>query len=811
MFAMLAMLLPVVAVAQLSISGKIIDQITKQPLAGASIKAGNNSSVSNTLGEFSITDLEIKSHSIKVSYLGYRDFNTVVNLKTNENLQIALTPSGIVTDEVIVSATRANKNSATTYRNVSKEELEKNNLGQDLPYLLNQTPSVVVSSDAGAGVGYTGIRIRGSDATRINVTINGIPLNDAESQGSFFINLPDFASSVNNIQIQRGVGTSTNGAGAFGGSLNIQTLTQRDSAYADLNNSFGSFNTRKHTLNIGSGLISDKFTFDGRLSNIVSDGFIDRGSSKLKSYFLSAAYYGKSDLLRANVFGGDEKTYQVWNGIPQAKLTGNNEDLLAHYYNNLGYLYNTTEDSINLWDSDKRTYSQFLYDNQTDNYKQTHYQLLYNHTFSSRFSLNSALHYTRGKGYYEEFKNTQVFEEYGFNPVEFGATADQQTNLIRRRWLDNDFYGITYSLNFKPTTEANLIVGGAYNEYDGDHFGEIIAAPQLNIKGLNKHYYDGKGFKKDFNLYTKLDFEVGKARVFYDFQFRYLDYAITGTDKTLTNHDKRYYSKFYNPKIGVNYQVSQTSDFYTSFAIANKEPNRDDYLNAIAGFLPMAETLRNVEVGYRIKKSRFRAELNAYGMFYKNQLISTGKVNDVGEYIRQNVPESSRLGIELDAGLQLSNKLTWVATAALSRNRIDKFTEFMDDYDNGGQTTKTYDKTNIAFSPSTVLSSEIAYKLIKNAEIALLSKYVGEQFLDNTSNRSRMLDDYFVNDIRVSYNTSFGPAKNVGISLLVNNIFDKEYEANGYSYTYIYGVPITENFYFPQATRNFLASLSLKF
>ncbi|HEX8376429.1 MAG TPA: TonB-dependent receptor [Pedobacter sp.] len=809
--AVMAMLLPNLVLAQFTISGKIIDQSTNQPLAGASVVVGNSSTQTDDLGEYRFSDLKTAGYKIRVSHLGYATVSKQIQLSSNQTINFLLISASIITDEITVSATRASANSATTYRNISKEELQKNNLGQDLPYLLNQTPSVVVTSDAGAGIGYTGIRIRGSDPTRINVTINGIPYNDTESQGTYWVNLPDFASSVDNIQIQRGVGTSTNGAGAFGGSLNIQTTTRRDTAYAELSNSVGSFASRKHTLNLGSGLIADKFMFDARLSNITSSGYVDRGASKLKSYFLSGAFYGKKDMLRANVFGGGEKTYQVWNGVPEAKLNKDDNGLLNHYYNNQGYLYNTPQDSVNLWNSNSRTYSQFLYDNQTDNYKQTHYQLLYNHIFSSVLSWNSALHYTKGKGYFEESKEKQKFEDYGLTGTEFGAAPDQETSLIRRRWLDNGFYGLTYSLNYKPTTQQNLIIGGAYNEYDGDHFGEVIAAPQLSKSGVKQRYYDGNGFKKDFNVFAKMDFGVGKLRFFYDAQFRYLDYAIRGTDKTLTNHDKRYYTWFFNPKIGTTYQINKTSNFYTSFAVANKEPNRDDYLNAIAGSLPANETLRNVEAGYRLSGNRFQAGANFYGMFYKNQLIATGKINDVGEYIRQNVPGSYRAGVEFDGGLRVSNKLVWSATAAFSRNRIKDFTEFMDDYDNGGQIVKSYSNTDIAFSPSAILSSEIAYKPIQRLEVALLSKYVGRQFLDNTSNNNRMLDKFFVNDVRIIYNAPIRQIKKVGVSLLINNIFNEKYESNGYSYTYVYGEPITENFYFPQAGTNFLLALSLKF
>ena len=810
MLAFMAMLVPFLVSAQFSITGKVIDKATNQPLAGASISNGSISVQSDVSGKFAMDNLQEGKYTLRVSFLGFNSWTSTFNLNRDKDFSIVLNPGSISADEVIVRATRAAVNTPTTFKNLSKADLEKNNLGQDLPYLLNQTPSVVVSSDAGSGIGYTGIRIRGSYPTRINVTINGIPYNDPESQGTFWVNLPDFASSVDNIQIQRGVGTSTNGAGAFGGSLNIQTTTRNDTAYAELNNSIGSFATRKHTLNFGTGLISGKYTLDGRLSNIASDGYIDRGKSDLKSFFVSGAYYGKNNLLRANVFSGDEKTFQVWNGVPEAKLRGDNDALLTHYYNNIDYLYYTTEDSVNLWDSDRRRYSQFTYDNQTDNYKQTHYQLLYNQNINSQLSLNSALHYTRGRGYFEEYKNKETFEEYGLNPSDYGATADQETDLIRRRWLDNDFYGVTWSLNYVPASDFNVTFGGAYNEYNGDHFGDVIAAPQLGLSSIKNKYYEGNGFKKDLNFYLRTEFQAGKTRFYSDFQYRYLDYSITGTDKNLVNHDLKNFHEFFNPKVGVSYQPNNTSSIYASLALANKEPNRDDFINAIAGEQPKSENLKNVEAGYRFSKSKVQAGLNLYGMFYKDQLVLTGKINDVGEYIRLNAPNSSRLGIEFDGRWDINQSLSWAATATLSRNKIKDYTEYMDDYDNGGQAVKTYHDTDISFSPSFIGSNELAYRVVKNTELAVLSKYVSKQYLDNTSHNDRSLDAFFGNEFRVRYNTSFKKIKNIGLTLLVNNILNEKYESNGYSYTYLYGQPITENFYFPQAGTNFLLSLSLK-
>lgn len=439
------MLLPFLASAQFTVSGKVTDS-SGRALAGAGVGLSNTllSTQTDKSGNFSLRNVQAGDYTIRISFLGFNTAVQRITVNADLGLNIELEQANFLADEIIVRATRAAENSATAYRNLDKAEIEKNNAGRDLPYLLDQTPSVVVSSDAGAGVGYTGIRIRGSDGTRINVTVNGIPYNDSESQGTYFVDVPDFASSVDNVQVQRGVGTSTNGAGAFGASINIQTNVRRDTAYAMLNNSVGSYGTLKNTVSLGTGLISNKYSIDGRLSRISSDGYIDRAGSHLKSYFLSGAYYSKNDLLRANVFSGSERTYQAWNGVPESLLATN------------------------------RTYNEFTYDDQTDNYIQDHYQLLYSHTFSSRLAFNGALHYTYGRGYYEEYKNDQDFSDYNLQPISIGGTVISSTDLIRRRWLNNDFYGITYSFIYDPAPKMNFTLGGAYNEYDGGHYGEII-------------------------------------------------------------------------------------------------------------------------------------------------------------------------------------------------------------------------------------------------------------------------------------------------------------------------------------------------
>ncbi len=779
---LVAIIIPFYSWAQVSLSGKITEKQSGKALSSANITLNNLAFKTRSAadGTYNFSNLPKGNYHLRLTFLGFKSIDQNVELTSDKELNFVLEQSSILTEEVIVSSTRASKNSASTFQNISKAELVKNNLGQDLPFLLNQTPSAVVTSDAGAGIGYTGIRIRGSDPTRINVTINGIPYNDSESQGTYLVDLPDFASSVDNIQIQRGVGTSTNGAGAFGASINIQTTTRNDSAYAELNNTYGSFNSWKNTLNLGSGLLKNHFTVNGRLSRISSDGYIDRATSNLKSYFLSGAYYGSKNILRANVFSGNEKTYQAWNGVPETLLKTN------------------------------RTYNQFTYQDQTDNYTQTNYQLLYSQNLNPILSLNGALHYTKGKGYYEEFKDGQSLSAYGIPDFDQNGETVSESDLVRRRWLDNDFYGFTYSLNYNPGM-IKYTFGGAYNEYDGKHFGEVKSTPYSQISTGN-HYYDGTGFKTDFNVFGKADIQLNYLNLFADMQYRRIGYTIGGTDKNRNPLNEKDQLDFFNPKVGMSYQLNEYSNLYASFAVANKEPNRDDYINSTVLTRPKSENLKDVEAGYRSYGKNLSSFVNVFGMFYKDQLVLTGKVNDVGEYIRQNVPDSYRLGIEANEKLQINAKIAWSLSAALSSNKVKNYTEYADDYDNGGQLEFNYKNTDLAFSPSFVASSEFSFKPVKNAEIALLSKYVGRQYLDNTSKIDRSLDAFFVNDLRLSYNTKFKQLKNLGLTLLANNIFGEVYESNGYTFSYLYaGDYTTENYYYPQAKQNFLLSMSVKF
>jgi len=764
-------------------------------------------------GKAVIHQVKAGTYLIVVSHLGYRPETQRISLSADQLVRFSLERTSLLTDEVVVQATRATENTATTYTNLSKADIAKNNLGQDIPYLLDQTPGVVISSDAGAGIGYTSMRIRGSDAQRTNVTINGIPLNDAESMGSFFINLPDFASSVDNIQIQRGVGTSTNGAGAFGASLNIQTNTLNEAAYAELDNSLGSYNSWKNTVRLGTGLIDGKFSFDGRLSRIESDGYIDRATSDLQSFFLSGAWHGKNSLLRANVFGGKEKTYQAWYGTPEARLTGDVVGMHAYADEEL-----ENYERENLLNSDRR-YNKYLYDNETDNYQQTHYQLLFSAALTGQLTLNTALHYTRGKGYYEQFRDGDAYADYGLSPVMINGGSIDELDLVRQRWLDNHFYGGTYSLVYKATGGVELTWGGAYHQYEGGHYGDIVWAqyplfadgahpPKADGGfGTSYRYYDGDATKKDFNTYLKASYQLNRLFLFADVQYRHIDYAIAGIDNDLRDITQDASFDFFNPKVGVTYRLSAASNVYVSYALANKEPVRSDFTDWPVGQTPKAEQLHDIEAGYRVRSQRFNMGINGYAMLYRNQLVLTGQLNDVGSTLRTNVDNSYRIGLEFDGRWAPTPWFAWGGTLAYSRNKIKDFTEVVGDVEN------FYETTDISFSPDWVASSELSFKPLKPVELALLSKYVSRQYLDNTGSISRSIDGFFVNNIRIAYHTSFWRLKNLGLTLLVNNVFNEAYASSGYTWGYYLSETdrIQYNFYYPQATANFLLGLNLKF
>ena len=700
--------------------------------------------------------------------------------------------------EVNVNALRAGEKTPVAYTNISEAEIEKGNIGQDLPYIISLTPSVVTSSDAGAGVGYTGFRIRGTDPTRINVTINGIPLNDSESQAVWWVNMPDFSSSIENIQIQRGVGTSTNGGSAFGASVNLKTDGLNKKAYAITNNSVGSFATLKNNIEFGTGLLNGKFAFDGRLSKISSDGYIDRATSDLKSLYLQGTYFGKKSVLKGIVFSGHELTYQAWNGVP------------------LNYL------------DTNRTYNSYTYENEVDNYKQTHYQLHYSQQLSDVTNFNIAGHYTHGEGYYEQEKLNQSLIAYGLQDIVIGSDTITKTNLVRRKWLNNDFGGLTYSLNHK-IGNLDLTLGGASNRYSGQHYGNVIWAQYASDASFNHQYYWNKAEKFDNNFYAKADYKYSEATQLYiDLQGRSIDYIFEGLDPEGNAAEQEVNLEFFNPKFGLHHTLNESQVLYASFGVANKEPNRSDYTESSPESRPTHETLYDTEIGYKQVGNKMTFGANFYFMKYENQLVMTGKMNDVGGRTHVNVTESFRKGIELEGIYKLTTKLTWAANMTLSENKIvTPFIEDVDNWDTWGVDQVTHENTNLAFSPNIIWTSQLNYQFDKNTSIDLISKYVGEQFIDNTSSEDRMLNDYLVNNLRLTYDWESKIFKTAKVSLQINNLFNNEYISNAWIYRFIsdnWDPRESDHYvnadsekgynmagYFPQATRNYLLGLTLGF
>ena len=687
-------------------------------------------------------------------------------------------------DEVIVKGIRAKFSSPISYSNIYKEKLKNKNLGQDLPILLNFLPSVVTTSDAGAGIGYTGIRVRGVSPQSTNITINGIPFNDPESMGTFWVNLPDFTSSVQSLQLQRGIGTSTNGSGAFGASINILTDNISQTPYAEISSSFGSFNTRKNTIKFSTGKINDVFEFSGRFSKIDSDGYVDRAFSDLKSYFIQGTYLKGSTLIKAISFAGHEKTYQSWYGLTMDQLKEN------------------------------RRQNPYTYENEIDNYKQDHYQLHWNEKINNFWSFNLGLNYTYGRGYFEQYREDDNIDTYGgivSSDTNLNGEKTDTTDLIRRRWLDNDFYVFNSSLNFVKN-KIDLTISSSYSSYVGDHFGEVIWARTFSSNGkIRDRYYEGLGEKKDLSFFTKLLYSIDEKIEFYsDLQYRNVKYNTSGTTSDLVNMviDKSY--GFFNPKIGLSYKLNPNSLLYVSYARANREPNRTDY-ESNPDIQP--ERLNDIEFGWRLRNKNMSLNLNSYFMLYDEQLILTGEIDDVGNPKRTNSGSSYRIGLEIENRINISELFSFETNLTLSSNKNKNIFSMVDG------ALYNYGKTNISFSPSFVGSNAIIYQPSEKISLSLLSKYVGKQYMGNTDQPNSILESYFVNDINITY--LLKPEKifqSISINFLINNILNKEYISNGYYYTYddTWSVPgqiktLDGAGYYPQATRNFLAGLVFEF
>ena len=761
-----------------TLNGKVVNE-NNESLPGATVlvKESNKGTSTDFDGKFRV-NLPKGTSTIQVSFVGYKTVSKEISLTKNDAIEFVLFPNATVLEEVLVAAVRVQSDAPIAHSNLTKKEIAKRNLGQDIPVLLNYLPSVISSSDAGAGVGYTYIRVRGSDASRVNVTINGIPYNDAESQGTFWVNLGDFASSTQSLQLQRGVGTSTNGSGAFGASLNILTDAISEQAGGEIANSFGSYGTRKHTVKFTTGKVNKHFEFAGRLSNIYSDGYVDRASTDLKSYFFQGSYTDDNTLIKAITFGGTEKTYQAWYGLDATQL------------------------------EQDRKQNPYTYDNETDNYKQDHYQLHWDEKLNKNWSTNIGLNYTRGKGYFEQFKADSGISKYNEIVEQTGVDSwgTPVTDAIVRRWLDNHFYVFNGNTTYKKEN-LEIVSGFSYSNYKGDHFGEVIWAKQFApTANIRDQYYFSDASKKDFSVFSKATFKISeKLKTFVDLQGRFVNYKTNGltADRNPLNIEEKF--SFFNPKLGFTYSINKKNSLYISYAKANKEPNRDDYKN---GKEVKLESLDDYEFGWRLKNNTVQLNTNLYYMAYNNQLIQTGGLNDVGEYLRENVKDSYRFGLEIDANIKISSQFSVNQNLTLSSNKIKDFI-----LDREGTVTNI-GTTNIAFSPDIIAGNAIVYKPTDYFQLSFLSKFVGDQYLSNTNTKASKLEDYFISDLNFVYEIkTVAIFKSITISGVVNNIFNKRYVDRGYTYLNTWTGPTSfevQGFY-PQATRNFLIGATLKF
>ena len=718
-------------------------------------------------------------------------------------------------------ATRAQSNTPVAYTNLSKKQIEAVNHGLDMPFLLSTTPGVLVTSDAGAGVGYTSIRVRGTDATRINVTSNDIPMNDAESHSIFWVNTPDLASSLADIQVQRGVGTSTNGAGAFGASINMRTQRFSPVPFAELSGSFGSFNTHKETFKVGSGLLGNHWAFEARVSNIGSDGYRDRATSSLQSFYGQAGYFSNNASVRFIAFGGKEDTYHAWDGISRDMLETDRT------YNPNGEIKR-----------DGKVVG--FYKDQKDIYKQYNYQLIWEQRITPQWTWNLGLHYTDGYGYYQEYKNARTLREYGLEPYdvvtfddqhdEYVVTTVKKSSLVRKKILDSGFGGGVFSLRYGGD-RLHATVGGGFNRYVNDHSGNVIWVE--NYSGPldpNHEYYRNRAEKNDFNIYAKGNYTIWRGLSAYaDLQYRHIGYTIKGVNdkwdwtaspEHMQTLDVDETFDFFNPKAGLNWQINANHRTYASFGVAHKEPTRNNYNDGPLTVHPKAERLLDWELGYAYSSGRWTAGINLYYMKYKDQLVLNGKLNEIGELMAENVPDSYRMGIELTAGVKITDWLRWDINGALSRNRIRDYVGYVSNYDADWndlwtQTAINKGSTTIAFSPSFIGNSIISFNY-RGFAASFISQYVSRQYLDNFQNKEDSLDPYFVSNLEASYTFKLPHIKAITAGVSIYNLFGARYENNGYSQTAaVYDgdnyTLVSSPMFYPMAGTNLLVHLTFKF
>ena len=805
------------AFTQQRIHGVVEDRTgTVIPAAQISVLNSNVQVNSDAKGKFELNQLPASdsTYTIMVEKPGFLPQSLTISAQSMDEVKVLLFTGMKTLEDIHVNTTRLSDFNTSQILIRRINPLERKNFGQDIPILLEATPSLLTTSDAGAGVGYTGLRIRGVDATRINVTINGIPVNDPESHAVYWVNMPDLASSIENIQIQRGVGSSSNGAAAFGASVNIKTQDISEKPFGSIDQSLGSFGTSKTTIKAGTGIINKHFSLETRMSSIQSNGYLDRASSDLKSYFLSGAYIGNKSVLKAIVFSGKEITYQAWYGTPESRITGDSTAMNAYADRN-GL---SSEERENLLNSG-RTYNYYTYKNQVDHYQQDNYQLHFTHTFNDKLILNLAGHYTYGRGYYEQYRKGENLVDYGLNPVMIGSDTIQQTDLIRRLWLDNDFIGAVYGVTYKPTAHLDFVWGGSANTYFGGHYGELVWAQYASNSEIYQRYYNNDSRKTEASSYLKAVYKRDRFDVYTDLQFRHVDYAFIG--KELVNgfpadvtQDVQF--NFFNPKVGGSFKINTQQMIFMNYGISHREPVRADFVQSTAQNRPTFETLRDLEFGHQVNANRLTFTTNLYYMNYKNQLLLTGAINDVGAYIHTNVAKSHRLGIEVYGAYRFDQKLKLTGGLTLSQNKVAQFNESVDVYLDTlpyyTQQVISHNNTDMSFSPNVIGNVGIEWMPLENLQISWMTKYVGRQYLDNTGNVQRSIDPYNFSNLQINYSIFNKFCKEIQLGLMVNNAFNQLYENNGYTFSYVYGgQTTTENFYYPQAGRNFMARVLLKF
>lgn len=774
--------------AQSRLSG-VISGEGDQPLLGVNVVVGDRAfgTTTDQQGRFALAGLRAGAFRLRLSFVGYQPTDTLIILAEGENnFSLSMMPARVMLTAAEVTALRAGERAPFVKSTLSRDELERINTGLDLPFLLEQQPGVVATSDGGTGIGYTYMRIRGTDATRTNITLNGVPFNDPESQGAFLVNLPDLATSAEDIEVQRGVGTSTNGPAAFGASVNIRTTAVKPQPWGLVSLSGGSFNTQRYSVSAGTGLIDGRFSLDARLSSISTDGYVDRASADLKSYFMQAAWLGAKRSLRFIHFRGKEVTYQAWGGVPREVIDTN------------------------------RTFNPYTYENEVDNYDQAHYQLLFDQKLGKNATFNLTLFRVRGAGYFEQFREGDDLLRYGISPALINGDSIFTTDLIRRRWLDNTLTGANTSAEFKLGAHR-LVVGGSLSDSRGAHFGELIWARYAGSADIRDRYYDNDARKTDANAYAKISYALrSNIDVFGDAQFRAVSHELEMLNEAFEPEQQSIGFGFFNPKAGLVWRMHEGGRAYGSIAVAHREPNREDLQETTPASRPHAERLVDYELGYECRTGRMSAGINLYYMDYADQLVLTGELNDVGAALRTNVKSSYRAGAELTLATRITRRLTWRANAALSQNKVRGFTEFVDDWDNGGQVATTYTESDLSFSPSLVAGSEIGFRFWDhakhgNAELTFVTKFVGKQYLDLSASADRMLDPFLVNDQRLNATWMAKGTKGIDFNITVRNLFSELYESNGWVYSFVSDGRRQEMVgLYPQAPLNLMAGVSVR-